>query len=64
MVFKNGFVVESLMGDANASIPTPQPVIYRPMYAAMEKLYLKAPLPLFPKLLLMIKFMKNLDWKK
>ncbi|MCY8371963.1 urease subunit alpha [Bacillus haynesii] len=32
MVIKSGFVAESLMGDANASIPTPQPVIYRPMY--------------------------------
>ncbi|KAA0948767.1 urease subunit alpha [Sporosarcina sp. ANT_H38] len=37
MVLKNGFVVESVMGDANASIPTPQPVIYRPMYAQMGK---------------------------
>lgn len=37
MVLKNGFVVESLMGDANASIPTPQPVIYRPMYAQVGK---------------------------
>ena len=25
------------MGDANASIPTPQPVIYRPMYASYGK---------------------------
>lgn len=37
MILKNGFVVESLMGDANASIPTPQPVIYRPMYAQVGK---------------------------
>jgi urease subunit alpha len=37
MVLKNGFAVESLMGDANASIPTPQPVIYRPMYAQVGK---------------------------
>lgn len=37
MVLKNGFAVESLMGDANASIPTPQPVIYRPMYAQYGK---------------------------
>lgn len=37
MVIKNGFVAESLMGDANASIPTPQPVIYRPMYARLGK---------------------------
>ncbi|OCA92879.1 urease subunit alpha [Pseudobacillus wudalianchiensis] len=37
MVLKNGFVVEALMGDANASIPTPQPVIYRPMYGQYGK---------------------------
>ena len=37
MVLKNGFVVEGMMGDANASIPTPQPVISRPMYAQVGK---------------------------
>jgi urease subunit alpha len=37
MVIKSGFVVESLMGDSNASIPTPQPVIFRPMYGQMGK---------------------------
>ncbi|MFC3039783.1 urease subunit alpha [Virgibacillus xinjiangensis] len=37
LVIKGGAIVESLMGDANASIPTPQPVIYRPMYAADGK---------------------------
>ncbi|MEH6947621.1 urease subunit alpha [Bacillus sp. JJ634] len=37
LVLKNGFIVQSLMGDANASIPTPQPIIYRPMYASQGK---------------------------
>lgn len=37
MVLKSGFVVEGLMGDANASIPTPQPVISRPMYGQIGK---------------------------
>lgn len=37
MVLKNGMVVTSLMGDPNASIPTPQPYIYRPMYATLGK---------------------------
>ena len=37
MVLKSGFVVEGMMGDANASIPTPQPVISRPMYAQSGK---------------------------
>ncbi|SHF43943.1 urease. Metallo peptidase. MEROPS family M38 [Salegentibacter echinorum] len=33
MVLKNGVAAMALMGDANASIPTPQPMIHRPMYA-------------------------------
>lgn len=37
MILKNGFAVEGLMGDANGSIPTPQPYIYRPMYGQMGK---------------------------
>jgi urease subunit alpha len=37
MVLKSGFVVEGMMGDANASIPTPQPVISRPMYGQIGK---------------------------
>ncbi|MGG3799158.1 urease subunit alpha [Metabacillus fastidiosus] len=37
LVLKSGFVVGGMMGDANASIPTPQPVIYRPMYAQYGK---------------------------
>jgi urease subunit alpha len=32
MVVKGGMIAWSVMGDANASIPTPQPVIYRPMF--------------------------------
>ncbi|EWS53805.1 Urease subunit alpha [Methylibium sp. T29] len=31
---KGGFIASALMGDANASIPTPQPVHYRPMFGA------------------------------
>ncbi len=37
MVVKGGFIAWSVMGDANASIPTPQPVIYRPMFGAFGK---------------------------
>ena len=37
MVLKNGMAVVGLMGDANASIPTPQPYISRPMYAQYGK---------------------------
>ncbi|SES37692.1 urease subunit alpha [Psychrobacillus sp. OK032] len=41
-ILKGGIVVKSLMGDANASIPTPQPVLYRPMYGTMGKAKYKA----------------------
>jgi len=34
MVVKGGFIAWCAMGDPNASIPTPQPVIYRPMFGA------------------------------
>lgn len=34
MTLKGGFIISSRMGDANASIPTPQPVIYRNMFGA------------------------------
>src|SRR5207237_792954 len=34
LVVKGGFIAWSAMGDANASIPTPQPVLYRPMFGA------------------------------
>lgn len=35
MVIKGGMISWSLMGDPNASLPTPQPVIYRPMFGSM-----------------------------
>ena len=34
IVVKGGFIAWSVMGDANASIPTPQPVLYRPMFGS------------------------------
>jgi len=34
LVLKGGFIASALMGDANASIPTPQPVHVRPMFGA------------------------------
>jgi urease subunit alpha len=37
MVLKGGMIAIALMGDANASIPTPQPVIYREMFATRGK---------------------------
>jgi urease subunit alpha len=35
LVLKGGMIAAALMGDPNASIPTPQPVHYRPMFGAL-----------------------------
>jgi urease subunit alpha len=37
MIIKGGMIIASKMGDPNASIPTPQPVIYRYMFGAYGK---------------------------
>jgi len=37
LVLKGGMIAAAAMGDPNASIPTPQPVHYRPMFAAFGK---------------------------
>jgi urease subunit alpha len=37
LVIKGGLIAWSVMGDANASIPTPQPVLYRPMFGSFGK---------------------------
>ncbi|MDO9004451.1 MAG: urease subunit alpha [Aquabacterium sp.] len=34
LILKGGFIASAAMGDPNASIPTPQPVHYRPMFGA------------------------------
>ncbi|MEX0764405.1 MAG: urease subunit alpha [Nitrosopumilaceae archaeon] len=35
LIIKGGFIAYSLMGDPNASIPTSEPVYYRPMFGAI-----------------------------
>lgn len=37
MIIKGGMILSSKMGDANASIPTPQPIIYRQMFGSYGK---------------------------
>ncbi|MEK5268694.1 urease subunit alpha [Weizmannia sp. FSL W8-0401] len=37
LILKGGMIAYSLMGDPNASIPTPQPVLYRNMFGAFGK---------------------------
>jgi urease subunit alpha len=37
LVLKGGLIAWAAMGDPNASIPTPQPVLYRPMFGALGR---------------------------
>jgi urease subunit alpha len=37
IIIKGGMIIAAKMGDPNASIPTPQPVFYRPMFGAHGK---------------------------
>jgi urease subunit alpha len=37
LVLKGGFIAWAAMGDPNASIPTPEPVLYRPMFGAFGR---------------------------
>ena len=37
LIIKGGFIAYALMGDPNASIPTTEPVYYRPMFGALGK---------------------------
>ena len=37
VVLKNGTIAAAIMGDPNASIPTPQPEYYRPMFGAFGR---------------------------
>lgn len=37
LIIKGGMIIAARMGDPNASIPTPQPVLYRPMFGAYGK---------------------------
>ena len=37
MVLKSGMIAAAIMGDPNATIPTPQPEYYRPMFGALGR---------------------------
>ncbi len=37
LVLKGGMIAAAPMGDPNASIPTPQPVHYRPMFGSLRR---------------------------
>ena len=50
MIIKGGMIIASKMGDPNASIPTPQPVMYRHMFGAYGKALYKTCITFVSKL--------------
>jgi urease subunit alpha len=49
LVLKGGTIAAALMGDPNASIPTPQPVHYRPMFGAYGRACIESALTFVSK---------------
>ncbi|MCL4112237.1 UNVERIFIED_CONTAM: hypothetical protein GTU68_022731 [Idotea baltica] len=49
MIIKGGMIASAPMGDPNASIPTPQPVHYRPMFGAYGGARLATRMTFLPK---------------
>jgi urease subunit alpha len=37
LIIKGGFIAKAMMGDSNASIPTPEPNVYREMFGSLGK---------------------------
>ncbi len=64
LVIKGGFIAYSLMGDPNASIPTPEPVYYRPMFGAMGKANYSTSVTFTSKLAIQNGLAKKLGLKK
>jgi urease subunit alpha len=50
LVLKAGMIAAALMGDPNASIPTPQPVHYRPMFGAFGRALSASSVTFLPRL--------------
>src|SRR5579872_2856840 len=64
MIVKGGFIAWSVMGDANASIPTPQPVLYRPMFGAFGGATAATSLTFISKAVLAAQLPEQLGLKK
>ena len=64
MIIKGGMIVAAKMGDPNASIPTPQPVIYRPMFGAHGQAKYKSCLTFVSKVSYENKINEKLGLKK
>jgi urease subunit alpha len=64
MIVKGGFIAYSIMGDPNASIPTPEPVYYRPMFGALSKALYSTSVTFTSRLALRNSIGKKLDLRK
>ena len=64
MIIKGGMITAAKMGDPNASIPTPQPVIYRPMFGAQGQAKYKSCLTFVSKISYDNKINEKLGLKK
>lgn len=64
MIIKGGFIAYSLMGDPNASIPTPEPVYYRPMFGSFGKAKYSTSVTFTSKLAIKNGIRKKLDLQK
>ncbi|MEO8860520.1 MAG: urease subunit alpha [Ginsengibacter sp.] len=64
MIIKGGMIIASKMGDPNASIPTPQPVIYRHMFGAYGKALYKTCITFVSKISLDNGIVKSYDLQK
>lgn len=64
LIIKGGFIAYSLMGDPNASIPTPEPVYYRPMFGAFGKAMYNTSVTFTSKLAIRNRLSKKIGLKK
>ncbi|TWA59696.1 urease subunit alpha [Azospirillum baldaniorum] len=64
MVLKAGSIAAALMGDPNASIPTPQPVHYRPMFGAYGRAMQASSLTFVSKLSLENEALRSLGLRR
>jgi urease subunit alpha len=64
MMIKGGMIIASKMGDPNASIPTPQPVMYRHMFGAYGKALYKTCITFVSKLSLEKNVVQRYDLQK
>lgn len=64
LVIKGGFIAYAAIGDANASIPTPQPMILRPMFGAFGRALLSTSLTFISKAAMDLDIVSSLGLQK